>query len=260
MKQKTTYLYMNNLYINKPITARKAAIRLLLALFALLCHSSLQANTLANRQDSSYSESTFPLHVGLHVGTTGFGLQLYTPLGEQFGVRLGASFMPFNTSIQGNYSNRETESDVKVKAHNISALFSWRPFYQSAGFFRSFAVNAGGAFFYNLDAELTTKLAEPYRHGDIMIDEDEVGEIRTDISYKKTISPYLGVGFNDIRLDDSFSLQLDLGSYYLPKPSVSITGTGLLQGNGGNAATVEDNIKNYRFLPRVEVGVSYRIR
>lgn len=251
---------MNRLYMNKPITIRKAAIRLLLTVFAALGFSTLQANTGENLQDSSYNDTTFPLNLGVHVGTTGFGLHLSTPLGAQFGVRLGASFMPFNTNIQGNYSNRETESDVKIKAHNISALFSWTPFYQSAGFFRSFAVNAGGAFFYNLDAELTTKLAEPYRHGDIMIDEDEVGEIRTDIKYKKTISPYLGVGLNDIRLGDGFSLQVDLGSYYLPKPSVSITGTGLLQGNAGNAATVENNIKNYRFLPRVEVGVSYRIR
>lgn len=251
---------MNRLYMNKPITVRKKAIRLLLALFAILGFSSLQANTVENRQDSSYSDSTFPLHLGVHVGTTGFGLQLSTPLGEQFGVRLGASFMPFNTNIQGNYSNRDTESDVKVRAHNISALFSWTPFYQSAGFFRSFAVNAGGAFFYKLNGELTTKLAEPYRHGDILIDEDEVGEIRTDIKYKKTVSPYLGVGFNDIKLGDGFSLQVDLGSYYLSKPSVSITGTGLLEGNGGNAATIENNIKNYRFLPRVEVGVSYRIR
>jgi len=246
--------------MNKPITIPKAAIRLLLMVFALAGYTTLQANTLKNPQDTTYSTSTFPLYVGVHVGTTGFGLQLFTPLGEQFGARLGASFMPFNTNIKGTYNNRETASDVKVMAHNISAIFSWTPFYQSSNFFRSFAVNAGAAFFYKLDGELTTKLAGPYRHGDVLIEPDQVGEIQTDINYKKSISPYLGVGFNDIKLDDRFSLQIDLGSYYLPKPKVSIAGTGLLEGNGGNAATVENNIKNYRFLPRVELGVSYRIR
>ncbi|SPZ88448.1 Uncharacterised protein [Sphingobacterium multivorum] len=36
--------------------------------------------------------------------------------------------------------------------------------------------------------------------------------------------------------------------------------TGLLEENVNNAATIEKNIKNYRYLPRIEAGISYRFK
>jgi len=53
-------------------------------------------------------------------------------------------------------------------------------------------------------------------------------------------------------------MHIDLGCYYLSKPSVSMQATGLLEENVSNAATIERNMKNYRYLPRVEFGFSYR--
>src|SRR5690606_9354987 len=109
--------------------------------------------------ESAYSHGyPYPVALGVHMGTTGVGLHLYQPLGPKFGLRVGASYMPFNTHIAGTYNNYATRSDVKAKSGNVSLTFGWTPFAQGSGFFRSFNVQVGGAYFYKLDGELTTRL------------------------------------------------------------------------------------------------------
>ncbi|NGM67264.1 hypothetical protein [Sphingobacterium sp. SGR-19] len=218
----------------------------------------------AGEQRDSIPESAFshgypyPFALGVHMGTTGVGLHLYQPLGPKFGLRVGASYMPLNTQIGGTYNNYATRSDVKAKSGNVSLTLGWTPFAQGSGFFRSFNVQAGGAYFYKLDGELTTRLRDPYKFGEINVHPDHVGTITTDVEWKKTVNPYAGIGWSNIVIDSRFSMHIDLGCYYLSKPSVSIHATGLLEENVSNAATIERNIENYRYLPRLEFGFSYR--
>lgn len=208
---------------------------------------------------SAYSNGyPYPFALGVHMGTTGVGLHLYQPLGPKFGLRLGASYMPFSTNISGTYNDYATRSAVKAKSGNVSLAFGWTPFVQGSGFFRSFNVQVGGAYFWKLDGELTTRLRDPYKFGEINVHPDHVGTITTDVEWKKTVNPYAGIGWSNIVIDSRFSMHIDLGCYYLSKPSVSMQATGLLEENVNNAAIIERNIENYRYLPRLEVGFSYR--
>ncbi len=244
--------------MNKKVTRLTV---LLLGMFMLFNISVSRANS--DERDSipetAYSFG-YPLGLGVHFGSTGFGAQFYYPLGQQFGMRLGVSYMPFSTNIEGTYSNRATRSEAKAKSSNASAIFGWTPFVNNRGFFRSFNVQVGGAYFFKLDGTLTTRLADPYRYGDIAVDPEMVGTIKTNVAWKKTVNPYAGIGWSNILIDSRFSMHVDLGCYYLSKPSVTMEATGLLEENVNNAATIENNIKNYRYLPRIEAGVSYRFK
>lgn len=199
-----------------------------------------------------------PFALGVHVGTTGVGLHIYQPLGNHFGLRLGGSYMPFKTDILGEYSNRDVRTDVSANTSNVSLMLGWTPFAQRSGFFRSFNIQVGGAYFFQLEGELTSRLADGYRYGDIVVAPERVGTITTQVNWKETVNPYAGIGWSNIVLDSRFSMSIDLGAYYLSKPSVTMDATGLLEENVSNRATIEKNIENYRYLPRVEVGFSYR--
>jgi len=209
--------------------------------------------------ESAYSHGyPYPFALGVHVGTTGVGLHVYQPLGTQFGLRVGASYMPFNTHIAGTYSGYATRSHVEAKSGNVSLAFGWTPFVERGGFFRSFNIQLGAAYFYKLEGELTTRLRDPYKYGEIDVAPDRVGNISTQVAWKQTVNPYAGIGWSNIIIDSRFSMSIDLGCYYLSKPSVSMEATGLLEENVNNAATIERNIKDYRYLPRLEFGFSYR--
>jgi len=47
-------------------------------------------------------------------------------------------------------------------------------------------------------------------------------------------------------------------SYYLVKPDATIIGTGILSGNSSQTEQFQSNIKNYRWLPIVQLNFNYR--
>ena len=243
MKQKFTYLILG-----------------LMSFFILSISNSVYAKGERDSiPESAYSNGyPYPFALGVHMGTTGFGVHIYQPLGSKFGARLGVSYMPFNTSISGTYSNKEVDSDVSAKSGNASLTFGWTPFVEKGGFFRSFNLQVGGAYFFKLDGKIKSHLGDPYKYGDIKVDPLQVGTITSNLSWKKTVNPYAGIGWSNIIIDSRVSMHIDLGCYYLSKPKVSMEATGLLEENINNAATIERNIENYRYLPRVEFGFSYR--
>ncbi len=214
-------------------------------------------------QDNT-SESTYaygypnPVAVGVHGGTSGFGVHVYKSLGTQFGARLGFSHMPFNGDVLGTYAKRDVRTDMSAQSTNISLLAGWTPFVKYGGFFRSFHVQVGGAYFTQLKGTMTSRLRDPYQFGDIMVDPDLMGTIITKVEWKKTVNPYAGIGWTNVAIDNNFSMNVDLGMYYLSKPKVSMEASGLLEENVNNAATIQKNIENYRYLPRIEIGFSYR--
>ena len=199
------------------------------------------------------------LALGVHVGSTGAGLHVKGAMGKRFGWHVGASIMPFKTHIQGTHGGRATDSDIRVQAHHASVLLTWYPAADLTGGIRKLNVQGGIAYFFKLEAEAATTLKDGYQHGDIMVDPSYIGVVTTTVRYKP-ISPYLGIGYQDIRLGEKLSLRLDVGSYYLSPPEVSMNATGLLEANINNKDIIQNNIKNYRFMPRIEVGLSYPIR
>lgn len=249
----------NNYNVFKSINMKKSSLVVMLFIFCFVSAKVTYAQGGGGIPRLTYKYGyPQPLAVGIHVGTTGFGLHIYKPISKEFGARLGFSHMPFSTNILGSYSDKELSTDISARSTNISLLFGWNPFVNNGGFFRSFSVQLGGAYFTQVKGSLKSHLKDPYQYGDIIVDPELVGTITTDVKWKKTVNPYAGIGWTNIVVSRQFSMNVDLGMYYLSKPSVSMQATGLLEENVNNAATIEHNIKNYRYLPRVEVGISYR--
>src|SRR5690606_6564359 len=136
----------------------------------------------------------------------------------------------------------------------------WAPLYAKENFFRHFTVSGGAAYFFKADGDLESRLTDPYFYGDIEVAPEDIGVLNTNISWKNSIAPYLSVGFSNIALNDDLDLGFSLGSYYLSSPSVTMVGTELLQDNAFNAPIIEENAKDYRFLPVLQVNFSYKIK
>ncbi len=225
--------------------------------FPAVCFQQQGGSGPAARVNKEGDPSLFS--IGAHGGTTGFGVHISSAFSDKFGARLGASFMPFSTSVQGYYSRRDTRSQLNAHARNVSLMLSYTPFTEHPGFFRSFHLQLGGAHFFRLDGTIETQLAGPYRYGDLLISPEDLGEITTHVKWEQVLAPYLGAGLNDIVLDKHISLQADIGCYYLSAPQVSMEATAFLAENVNNSERIADNMKNYRYLPRIELGISYRI-
>jgi len=222
----------------------------------LLCLLSVRGQRLS----STKVENPISPSLGILVGTAGGGLEFYQPFGNQFGIQAGFSLMPFDTQIIGTYGQHETRSQVRARLHNVHILFDWAPFYKASGFFRHLIINAGGGYFMQAKSYIQTTLNESYFYGDIEVPYYLIGEVNTRINWNETIAPYLGLALTDIWIDNRFGLDFGLGGYYLSAPSVQLTGTKLLEYNQANGPIIERNIRNYRFLPQLQLGVNYRFK
>ncbi|RYD83303.1 MAG: hypothetical protein EOP84_08095 [Verrucomicrobiaceae bacterium] len=121
-----------------------------------------------------------------------------------------------------------------------------------------FRLTGGFAWFVKAKSDVTSVPVGNYYYGDIQINDERMGEIRTSVT-RNGIAPYLGAGFLNLYSNKHINVSLDLGTYYLlPEADVNMKATGYLTGNERNQEQLKENLKNYRWLPVAQFGVYYK--
>lgn len=225
----------------------------ILLTFALLNLLSAHA-----QQTARFSENpAYKPALGGLIGTTGVGLAFYHPLGSQFGLEVGAEFMPYNMQVVGTYGDYPTRSTARARLHNAHLLFGWVPFHGVENGFRHLVINLGAGYLFKAEGTLSTQLRDPQSYGEIELQPEEIGTMYTTVNWKEGVVPYAGLGFSDMRIDEHFGLYIALGAYFLSQPSVTVSGTAMLDDNEINQGVIEHNIQNYRYLPNLKLGIAY---
>lgn len=199
-------------------------------------------------------------YAGIHAGTQGLGVSATVPVSNAFSVETAVSFLPFNRRVSMTYNSYKTRSYASARFSNVHMVLDWSPFHASGNALRHIVASAGIGYFFEANGYINTRLADKYYYGEIAVAPDHVGVLTTKLSWDRSVAPYLGAGFRHFELIPRFGMGITFGSYFLRKPDVSIVGTRLLEGNESNAPIVQENIKNYRFLPVLQLNFSYQIK
>jgi hypothetical protein len=101
--------------------------------------------------------------------------------------------------------------------------------------------------------------SDNYTYGDLVLSEEQIGYVDLNINWKG-LAPYLGLTLGQNISQKIFSVKFDLGTYLLNKPDAAITGTGLLEGNSSQTKQFQSNIKNYRWLPVLQINFNFKLR
>ena len=72
-------------------------------------------------------------------------------------------------------------------------------------------------------------------------------------------APYLGLGFGRAVPKNKFGVSFEAGSFYLPEPKVDITATGMLAPTANQAVSLQEDIRDYRWFPFLNLRLSVRI-
>ena len=215
----------------------------------------------AQRSNSytSTGNSDTPFSLGVHVGTQGFGINAGYELGPKIAFRLASSFAPYGVNRTRNWGNQQYTVDMKAKFYNGQALVEYRPFNvaDNSSFLQELTFAGGFGYFFKSEANATATPKDDYRYGDVVIPKEDLGNVKAHVKWKG-FAPYLGLGLREIDLANNFVLNVDLGTYYLSSPDVNITADKMLSQNVSNEETIKQNLKNYRWLPVIQVGISYR--
>lgn len=238
----------------------------LLLTVVLLWMSSLAFLTAGAQRNNSYKnveDMMVGYSLGVHLGSQGFGINAAYSTSEVFSLRLAGSIAPLGLSKIRSWDNNKYDMDMKGRFFNTSLMMEVKPFRRSSNslFMRELAVIGGAAYFFKAETDATALPKGDYHYGDIVIPNSDVGKFKAHIKWKPW-APYLGVGIRNIYLGNCFKrgylgLNIDIGSYYMSAPDVKVTADKLLSENTDNEWIIERNMKSYRWLPVVQIGISY---
>jgi hypothetical protein len=192
--------------------------------------------------------------VKLNLGSQGIGGEFAYGVNNKVALRLGINIIPVSVNDAFEFTDFNSTSKVSAKFTNIHLLADYTPF-KSAPAFR---LVGGAAYFVRAKGGMHVQPSDNYTYGDIVLNEEQVGYLNMDIDWKG-IAPYAGIGLFRVIPKHRFNVNLDLGTYYLKQPDVKIVGTGILKGNNTQEGQLKENVKDYRWLPVLQLNFSYKL-
>ncbi len=198
--------------------------------------------------------------LGAHIGTQGVGISCWYPLGNKLQLGVSTSFAPYGISRVKSWNEYSYDLDMKTRLGNVGVFLEYLPFRSEGetGLLSKLNVTGGIAYFYKATATATGKPSDNYVLGELVIDKEDIGTVTADVKWNAPVSPYLGVGISELQLGKALALKIDLGTYYLSSPDVKVRADKLLAGNTTNEAVLQNNLKEYRWLPVIQAGLVYK--
>ncbi len=237
--------------------------RLLLMLFALplmagavtlpdSASTATGSNTNSNKTIPNYTNA---LSLQLEAGTQGVGGDLRFGLSQRLSARLGANFAPINTSNNLSFSGFTTDYTADVKFSNVHLLLDLVPFKR----IRGFRLVTGAAYLYQASGAVTLSPTGNYTFGNYKVTGADIGTLNMQVDWKG-VAPYFGLGLFRGFPSHFFNFNLDLGTYYLTSPKTHIVGTNLLADNNSLEPQFNENLKDYRWMPVLQLNFNFRIK
>lgn len=202
------------------------------------------------------------LQFGLHAGSQGFGANAAWLFKEQFNLRISGSYAPLGLTQTRSWGRTNYNMDMQARFGNIQAQLDFKPFKTDstgkAGFAQKLAVSVGAGYFFKSEARAIVTPTNAYTYGEIAIQPADIGTVTTRSDWSN-FSPYAGLGLRNMKVSQRIGFNLDLGTYFLSSPKVQVDADKLLAANTSQQATLQNNLKDYRWLPVLQLGLAYQL-
>lgn len=194
--------------------------------------------------------------VGLQAGLPGAGVEVAYNINQRFNARLRSTYFALNDyQIKYKISDQPVSVGLQADLLAFDFLLEYLPHTGS-----SFKLVAGDTYLNSLGASTTIMLDENTQFGDIELKPDQVGKI-TLTNQSSVLAAYGALGFGRAVPKRRVGVGFEIGSYYLPKPNISLDATGLLKPNASaeQEKKLEEAFSSFRWLPHMMLKIAVRI-
>lgn len=198
---------------------------------------------------------TQPISLQLQVGTQGLGADVRFGVLRRLSLRAGLSFIPVKANNVLSLPGFQSTNSATINFYNAHLLADFVPFKG----IRGFRLVGGAAYLYKADGGLSIIPTGSYTYGNTTVTGADIGNLNMNVSWKG-IAPYMGIGLFKSFPNHVFNFNLDLGTYYMTSPSTHIIGTGLLTNNSTLEPQFNNNLKDYRWLPVIQLNFNFKIK
>ncbi|MFM8514482.1 MAG: hypothetical protein ACKOBI_12230 [Bacteroidota bacterium] len=213
----------------------------------------VSAGSNSNSKDkASGTTSTRRLGIGLHGGLIGVGADLGYQINPMLGVRAKYSALPVDAILGAvgykmpkelNFKGTNLWVDVvTAKLDHADLIVDFHPF------LNAFRLSAGLGIFSGNQIKVTANFLDSTKFGEITFTPDDIGSLGLNWVLN-TVNPYVGFGFGRAAPKNRLGLGLDLGAYYIGPPKPEILATGMVKRTSEQSATLQENLKDFQWLP-----------
>jgi hypothetical protein len=221
--------------------------------------------TIALLAVASVASSVSAEGMGVIAGTTGFGIEVASPLSKNWNFRLHVTGGNFDKAISIIHPHAgsfpvDIQYDADLELINIGALVDWYP---GGSIFRVTAGNFYTKRKFNVTALL--KLMVPIGYN--AYTSIEAGSVTGFIKTENLFSPYFGIGLGKkADSDDGLDVSIDFGMMYTytGSPKVSLTADGLLASDPtfmsdlAEEERIISSSKYFKVYPVMSIGITYK--
>lgn len=199
--------------------------------------------------------------VGLHAGSAGVGPDLTFRWTERTHVRITGGAYSYDTEIDTDDLTYDTEADLRT----AFLLLDWYP---GAGGFR---VSVGGGW-NGTEAEVSAPAIDLLRNElpELPAELSDLGRVTGTAGGQEVVAGLL-VGWGNPFRGGAWNVSFEIGAFYQGEPEVDLSYrpadeldlSGIVQGLvqsylEAEEAELEKELEDYRIVPLVSLGVSYR--
>ena len=201
--------------------------------------------------DSNYANK---YAVALNGSTLGGGIEVARNLSPHFNIRLRGntlSIKNFVQEIEVDDANLNVTANTRFLEFDLS--LEYLPFKAS-----SFKLVGGASHFSDGNTKAFATYDGTFEYGEIVLGPEDIGDLQLSLDYNG-FAPYFGLGFGRAVPKRKIGLAFEAGSFYLPQPQVGITASGMLEPTANEADSLQEDIKDYRWFPFINLRLSIRI-
>lgn len=221
------------------------------ALFCLMASHCFSSNIITDSTSKAPLSHKFGL--ALRLGTTP-GLDLAYRINPKITVLLGYNYFKYTVNTVTEAAKEGVKLDAGIKMSAVSGLIEYHPFSKS-----SFKLLAGVAY---INQGLLSVLVTPegsYTFGTTVFTPEEVGNISLAVDYGKSAAPFVGIGFGRTVPKGRVGIGFEMGMYYTKPPVISLTGKERLSSMTEQQAQVQENMKDWRYWPVINLRLAIRL-
>lgn len=194
------------------------------------------------------------LGIGLNLSTNGIGGQLAYSFFKSGKLMLRLEGRYFNyeqNKIPYKVGGANMLINGKANLGSIGAMVDYHPFSKS-----SFKLVVGYAILYNnINGIATPK--DSLKMEDVVITPEMIGGV--DLGIKTSQGVYVGLGFGRAVPKKRIGLSIEVGAYYIGKPTVTFKTTGMLAPSSTQESVIGSNMSEFNWLPMLNIGINLRI-
>lgn len=189
----------------------------------------------------------------INLGTTPGISFVYEPY-NKLAVRASYVYLKYDLNQEQKISNENILLAGNMDMKAIALSVEYYPFVKS-----SFKIIAGGSLVQKGFVSVKASPTANYTFGETVFTPEEVGSFLFDLRYDNGFAPFAGIGFGRAVPKKRVGLGFEVGTYYLPKPKVTLSGTERLSSMSEQEPKIQSNMSDWRYWPMLNLRLAIRL-